>query len=555
MVPLLPLSLFMAAAFAGSPSPTVSPTSAVGMFHAIALVNDPMSHGAVGDGLLSLNEAIQLHNGTLLYGQLSATEQGQLSVLPGTGGTTDVSWIDIDGGATDVITIQQDLEPVLDTPAGLLIRGFGERPVLDFGGANLTKGLSVPANSIVIENLIFRGGPFGCDIVQSDASGQAGASFDRVTFDGQAQFGVRVAGGLLGGVGRLVLQDCAFQSVPSAIEYEQLAADRHVIFEMRGCEVHGAVHGMRYSGGTGGTARFTFDRCIVTAAVTGIEIDAVQSSGRPTLVEGNHLRVRAQDCVRIDAASDANTWMQCAMWHLFAPGGSAFEVGGSGADVFGDLNEIHCEGIVSIMTGGGGQPLKLRNARFVGGAVVLENSAAQPLLWSESRCTNCQVAASGVPVAVDRCCFVGGLLGTLPAHSAFLVTNSYVESASAAVQISASLPAPQLGSLKVTPDDVAVGSAIQFAVDLPPGLLAVLVLGVVPNAPPIAPAPYYVYVDAMQYVLVPGAYSLQQSYTWNVPAQSQFVGLDFVAQAIVLPVGSTQAPVLQMPPGWRFVLR
>ncbi|MEC7726879.1 MAG: hypothetical protein VYD05_15260, partial [Planctomycetota bacterium] len=52
-------------------------------FHQIAFVNDVLSHGAVGDGYLSLNEAIRLHNGTLPVAQLSTAEQAQVSLLPG----------------------------------------------------------------------------------------------------------------------------------------------------------------------------------------------------------------------------------------------------------------------------------------------------------------------------------------------------------------------------------------------------------------------------------------------------------------------------------------
>ncbi|MFY9344612.1 MAG: hypothetical protein WAT39_19120, partial [Planctomycetota bacterium] len=100
-------------------------------FHAVAFVNDPLSHGTLGDAFLSLNEAIRLHNGQLALAALSPAEQAQLSLIPGTGSTTDVTWIDIDAANTPVITVQQNLTPVLDTTFGLLIKGFGGRPVLD----------------------------------------------------------------------------------------------------------------------------------------------------------------------------------------------------------------------------------------------------------------------------------------------------------------------------------------------------------------------------------------------------------------------------------------
>ena len=80
-------------------------------------------------------------------------------------------------------------------------------------------------------------------------------------------------------------------------------------------------------------------------------------------------------------------------------------------------------------------------------------------------------------------------------------------------------------------------------------------LGEVAETPPPLPAPFFVYVDLAQFVIVPGAYQNQQAFTWNVPNLFPFLGADFVAQALVLPAPGVQAPDLQLPPGWRFVLR
>ena len=44
-------------------------------YHAVAFINDALSHGTLGDGLLSLTDTILLHNGSLLFAQLSAAEQ------------------------------------------------------------------------------------------------------------------------------------------------------------------------------------------------------------------------------------------------------------------------------------------------------------------------------------------------------------------------------------------------------------------------------------------------------------------------------------------------
>src|SRR5688572_23622030 len=213
-------------------------------WHSVAFINDPLSHGLLGDSLLSLNEAILLHNGQLAFAALSPAEQAQLSLIPGTGTTTDVTWIDIDASNTPVITIEQDLAPVLDTTFGLLIKGFGGRPVLDFTGPGLTQGLVSPSNSLVLQDLVLLGGPFGADVVQTDVSGQAGMVLANVRFEGQANFGLRVTATVPNAVGRVILEDCEFVGCPNAIVLDESGPGRTTIVEMHGLFVRGATNGI-----------------------------------------------------------------------------------------------------------------------------------------------------------------------------------------------------------------------------------------------------------------------------------------------------------------------
>ena len=135
-------------------------------FHAVAFITDPLSHGVVGDNLLSLNEAIRLHNGTLTLSQLSASEQIQLSLLPSTGQTTDITWIEIDSEALPTITVEQDLDTIVNTTFGLFIRGGGGPAVIDFSGAGITRGLHSTSSNLVLQDLHFLGGPSGLELLQ-----------------------------------------------------------------------------------------------------------------------------------------------------------------------------------------------------------------------------------------------------------------------------------------------------------------------------------------------------------------------------------------------------
>ena len=69
---------FLALLLSTSPLVANAPATA----HALAYVNDPMSHGQLGDNFLSLNEAIQLNQGTITVTELSVPEQQPVNRVP-----------------------------------------------------------------------------------------------------------------------------------------------------------------------------------------------------------------------------------------------------------------------------------------------------------------------------------------------------------------------------------------------------------------------------------------------------------------------------------------
>ncbi|MGB3967127.1 MAG: hypothetical protein WBO45_10370, partial [Planctomycetota bacterium] len=212
-------------------------------------------------------------------------------------------------------------------------------------------------------------------------------------------------------------------------------------------------------------------------------------------------------------------------------------------------------GDVAIGAGGAaGQPVALANWRCRNGAVTFATSAAQTVTVSESRFDNCAVTTAGSgPIAVTGSCFAAGSLAGTPA-APFVLTDCFAPGAGANVQVTSPVPVQQLGSMSIAPENVLAGGSVTFHADLPPGLVGLFVLGFTPGAPLLAP-PFRVYVDPTNYVLWPGAYALQQTATWQVPAGVQFVGIDLTVQMVVLPGAGMQAPWLQMPPGRRFVLQ
>lgn len=522
--------------------------------HALAFVNDPLSHGTLGDGLLSLEEAILLHNGTLLYAQLSAAEQAQLSLIPGTGTNLNVAWIDIDGTNTPVITIQQDLTPIVDTPWGLLIKGFGDRPVLDFSGPGIAHGLRATSNSLTLQDLVLFGGAYGVDVVQTDASGQVGFVASNVRFEGYGGNGLRVVGQTAGGVGRVILERCEFRGGFTAIYNDEQVANRITIFEAHDVDIRSAFYGILATIGWGGSTRYTFDRVNIETTA-GMNLSRTTGGNRQAYVEGANVRIRAQNGVSISTDPTGPTWLRLNLWDVQVTGnGTALSFSGGGG-VFGELTELTLRGQALLLSSGVTAPLEIHNARVRNSHVYLLVPATQPLLITESRFDggNLTSLGSGSITATD-CCFVGTTVSA-PSIAPLQLTRCYASIAGGTVVSNLPRLAESLGSMSIVPEEPVLGGTAQFVADLPSGLFGIFVLGFTDPTPTLLPSPYRIYCDLQAYALAPGVYTGQQSFTWTVPASIAYLGTDLMAQILVIPAAGVDAPWLQMPPGRRFVLR
>jgi hypothetical protein len=533
------------------------PRSATGAgVHAVAYISDSLSHGLPGDGLLSLNEAIQLHNGTLPYAALSPAEQIQLSLIPGTGSTTDVTWIDIDGTSTPIITIERDLDPIAETTFGMLIKGFNEPPVLDFSGPNLTHGFRCPTDDVKFEDLILLGGPYGIDVQQDDVAGQSGLTVRDVVFDGQGQFGVRVQTATANGIGRFVMDGCEFLGVPQAVVWNETPAGRTTLFELTNTRITGAFIGLEVALGPSGTGVYRLDRLVVDASLRGLWLHRPPGAGRTILVESTHVETRAQECVRIEGAATGATALTLRMHRARAlSGGNALMLGTPGANVYGELDELVLDGRVELFTGGGTLPLAATNLRLSNGQVLLSGSTTQPVQLADTRFDGCQVMNTGAgAVACTGCCVLGGSL--LAVFAPFVCTSSFVQATVGAnVQQIQPLPQAQLGNLEIVPATVAIGGPVGWQPDLPPGLVGFCTLGFTDPAPVLQPPPLHVYSTLASTLVMPGLYRLQQSYSFTIPNYPILRGIDLTAQLLVLPDPTMQAPWVNLPPGRRFALR
>ena len=532
----------------GTPGPAV---------HAVAFVNDPLSHGLVGDGLLSFNEAIRLHNGTLTAAQLSPAEMAQVQLIPGTGPQTFLAWANFDGSSTPVVTVQQDLDPILDTTFGFYVNSVNEPTLLDFSTSTGSHGLRVPANSFEMKDIILSGGQYGMAVTQTDCTGQAGVILNHVHFENQTQYGLRVVTTTPNAIGRAYLDGCTFTNATSAIVFDENVAGRTTIFELHDCRIHGAQSGVDVVLGAGGTGRYTFDRVVIDAATTGLRLMRAAGANRTALIESQHVEVRAGTvAVAIACAPTGITWATLRMWNVRAGvGGTALQLGSLGDSVYGDLEELTLDGAVAVLGGAGPLPLAVNNVRCRNGLVGFGTTPAQVLAVAASRFDNCTVQTQGsAPIGFAGCCFASGsIAGTAAAPAQ--CTTSYVASAGSHVTQTGSLPQPQLGSMKLLPDTITIGSTATFQADLPNGLFGVFVLGFTDLAPALQPQPLHLYSIPAYTFTLPGIYRFQQTYQWPIPNVQDYLGLNLTVQMVALPDPGVQAPPFQLPPGRHFSLQ
>lgn len=521
-------------------------------FHAFGAVNDPLSHGQIGDNFLSLNEAIQMHNNTLLLNQLSAAEQAQVQLIPGTGQSTFLSWARFNGANIPVITIERDLDVIVNTTYGLFLSSDNGSTTLDFSGPNVTRGMLATTNSLQMRDFVFSGGPYGIDVVQTDIAGQIGFAINDCRFEDQSQFGVRIRSTTANGIGKGYLERCEFDNAATGFIWDAAAAGRTSFFDLHDCRIEGGDSGVEIAAGDGGVARYVFDRLVIDALNTGITIDRLASASRPMLLLWRNVEARAADAVRIAGHPTGTTTLQLQMCHFAAGSGSVALALGSapGDDIGGLLEDSTFSGDLTVRTGGGSAALVIQNVRCDTGNTVLTPSASQAVDVIDSRFDQGTVQNAGsAALSMTNCCVTGAATGTI------LAADSFLPNAGAGVTQTTPRPAEQLGSMRVLPTVPTIGANVIFEADLPPGLFGSFLLGFTDPNPTLLAQPLHIYSIFNSTLLLPGIFRFQQQYVWPIANNPNFIGIDLVATIAVLPDPGVSALPVQIAPGRRFALQ
>ncbi|MFO1078164.1 MAG: hypothetical protein U1E73_10630 [Planctomycetota bacterium] len=524
-------------------------------FHAFAAVNDVLSHGQVGDNFLSLNEAIQLHNNTLTAAQLSPAEQAQIALIPGTGTSTFLSWVRFDASSTPVITIERDLDVIVDTSYGLYLSSDNGETVLDFTGAGITRGMTSTSNSLQMRDLVFSGGPTGVDVVQTDIAGQIGLALSHCTFVNQAQFGVRIASITPNGFGKFYADACTFTNCGSGVLWDEPVAGRTSFFDLHDCRMTGLL-GMGVvlgiGPGGGGLGRYTIERVDIEAGSYGIWLSRSFGGTRPAQLLFRHLRVRAATGVDIDCSAGGQTTLQMQMLDLRGTAGNGALLLGQTGDLLGGVIEDSTfDGGVRIAGTGS---LAVNNLRVGNASCALDAGTGAARTYTDCRFNSCTITVGGQTTMnfVD-CSFAGSTVGG-SAGSPVVCTDSFVPTPWFYTTVLTPRPQEQLGSMHVLPDHPAIGTPVVLQADLPSGLFGAFLIGFTELYPQLLPQPLHVYGQLAATWLAPGIYTGQQSMVWMIPNAPIYRGLDFVGQIAVLPNTGVSALPVQLPPGRRFKL-
>ena len=520
--------------------------------HSVAEINDPMSHGALGDNLLSLNEAIQLYNRTITVAQLSPAEIMQLGGLG-----ADIAWARIDATFVPTITVESDLDVMLDWPHGLLIEGYNGEAVLDFSHSSGSHGFRSMSNFCNWRNLEIVGGNYGIDLQQTNAA-FGGTVINNVLFDGQSQYGLSITGVAANGWGRVLLGECEFRNTPVAVRLDENMDWRTTVLGIFDTTFRGADVAIDCLLGTGGQATYLLEKLIIEGATTGIRIRRAAGADRIMSLEATHLSINADHCFEYQGSSVTDSELKLRMLDLTAnaPGGEALHLGPLGSRLRGELSDCEMVGDVTVMLGGSPTNMAIHNARVADGSVVLGANWFWPVQIDQSRFDNCSVTTTGHnPVVFTESCFAGGSIQGTASAPIQMGSCHLGATAGSHVTETGGLPAEQLGSMSVAPIEPQLGGTVTLQPNLPDGLIGFFVLGA-PATLVTEPLPgVRAYLDPAQSVVAVAFVQQQQVTSLPIPTSLTLLDTNWVCQLLVTPTGGTQAPEVQVPPGQWFVLR
>lgn len=529
-----------------------------------AAVNDPMSHGAVGDNLLSLDEAIRVANGTLAIASLSSAEQARIS-----GGGAAVTRIEIDAGTTPTIALQGPLTGV--TGQGMAvgpvtIEGLpagSSAPVLA-GGAH-AHVLQILRHLVTVRGLAITGGQVGID-ARMPSMGMPMTEMAMVmecAFQGQTTAAVRMTG-IGSDATMLMVRESSFANMPLGFLLDdQTQGGGRLMSENERVTFDGVTLGCRVlEAGSGGLSMWMLFRSRFQNGTT-----LCEHRRTPTSTQQFMFRIVHSDAIcQGDVTDVQGNTAGLTMFHhhhgdfVAGAGHKAFWVYPRTAEFDVHGSEMVFDGDVSIGAGLTSPRIWQQNNLYKNGTITYDIDGALPNLVFD-RFENCTIdvpAAARSPVVARQC----QLSGTDAHSAAFLApitlqgcfrTGGTLTGFASEVQPA---PAAFLGTTAVSPPEPQVGATLQLATDLPFGIGLVWDVATSYARPTTTAEPFRFYGDPATVVVLPALVLFQSQLTIPLPNTPSLAGLEFYAQGIALPLlGQSWVPGWHLPRGGLFRLR
>ncbi|MFO1054813.1 MAG: hypothetical protein U1F36_21555 [Planctomycetota bacterium] len=512
--------------------------------HSQARINDPRSHGQVGDQYLSLREAILLTNRQLDENSLSPAEFAQLG-----GFGTDIAWADIDARVVPVITLEAELPLILDSSHGFTLNGSNGIPTLELGD---TRGLVAESNFVDFSNLHLHGGERGISITQTDTL--FGSLVSNVEFDGQGISGLQLASLTPNAAGRLQVNNCRFRGLPTAMLVLEAGSGRTSQLEIFGdtwMEACGIGLDLRL--GSGGSQTLYLNGVVSRGCTEAFRVLALAAPRRSLAIDARYCGlVGTGSGMTIQGSPVGNTLATLQACEL---GGSpALDIGplGSRADITLQDSRVHGD---LFFHGGATGKLVVDNCDVDGGHADLGSTGA-PLTIANSVFAQVDIATLGtIGVTFRDSRAIGGTFSG-SASATLTVQDSHLAGTTvgAGVTVLRPLSAAPLGTFDAQPAEPPLGTTLTVGVDLPPNLAAVIAFGrTLEYGTTVSGLRFY--ADSGSLVFLPGSYAGQSSLPLPIPNLAALRNLDLFFQPIVLAQPGSGLPTRALPPGRRVRLR
>jgi hypothetical protein len=515
--------------------------------HSRAAVNDPRSHGVVGDRLLSIAEAILLTNKFLDEASLSREERAQLS---GFGG--DIAWAEIDATLVPRITLERNLPVIIDTPHGFTVAGSNGTPVIDLGD---TQGFVAISDFVDFANLELRGGEYAIQITQLDTL--FGSLIDRVRCEGQTSGGVKLELLRPAGASRLLMDRCTLRGVRSGLTIRDTGDDRTGIFDLSDCRFVDCEAGIDIELGSRGFHVLGLSKVEITGSMNALAVTrrGTPGPGRGFTLDGRYMTLIASGnalVVQGDNSSPSRLMLEAVD---VIGTGQAVSVGALGSLVDLTLRDSRLSGSLHLAGSNTGKFL-LQNAHIRNAGVRLESTgASNEVLGSVLENTTMTTGGTASVLVLDSRFVGGSIAGTSSAPLRVISSHLNGTSVLSGATVSQPLSDPQLGTFDASPLSPLVGGTLTLRTDLPSRLLGYYFFGDVSNVPSTFPGGLRVYCDPAQAVLLPGAVSATQTIAIPIPSLPGLKGRELFFHLAVVPSGGLNAPGLWLPPGRRVVIQ